>query len=286
MKRKSVWATLLSLGLAALLVVAAAPAQAVVGGQFDGDAHPNVGMLEGQFAPGDWWGLGSCTLVDENIVLTAAHCVDFVVGEGGLGVENVRVTFDPTADPAAPRYYAERIEVNPIWWTRPEFMNPLANSKPHGLGAGAEDEALVWLTTPVTGVTPTKLVAAGGLETLDLTSSTFTIVGYGINGYVAGSVMSWRNPQTYELWSGRNNRDVSVVTEHEAFADRYVKITEGLGFGDSGGPLLYKGVEVAINNVIRSGRPAAPTFSYRLDAPLAQGFLTTYLGPEHFVALP
>jgi len=198
-------------------------------------------------------------------------------------IQNVRVTFGYPLTGPETRYYAARIKVNPIWWTKPLL---LGNSKSLGLGAGNEDEALVWLEEPVTGITPAKIVATGGLDGLDLAASTFTVVGYGINGFVSGSYMSWRNPKTQMLVSGRNYKDVSVVTEHEAFADRYLKITSSIGFGDSGGPLFYQGVEVAINTWTSSMRCVAPSFSYRLDAPLAQGFLTEHLGSEHFVALP
>ena len=282
MRRKSVWVTLLCLAAIAILALAAAPAQAIVGGQLDGDNHPNVGMVCIDFGEGHWGFMGTCTLVGEDVVLTAAHVVDWVVSEGA-GDENVFVTFDPLVDPEATRYYATSIEVNPIWWTAPVFMG---NSKSLGLGPGTEDEALVWLQKPVEVITPTKIVAADGLSGLDLKSSTFTVVGFGLEAIVAGNAMSWRNPQTQWLFTGRHYKDVRVITEHDLFADRYVKITASLGYGDSGGPLFYKGVEVAVNAAGLSYKCVAPNYSYRLDAPLAHEFLAQHLASSSFVTLP
>ena len=65
-----------------------------------------------------------------------------------------------------------------------------------------------------------------------------------------------------------------------------VKISANVGFGDSGGPLFYKGVEVAKSSVLLSARCVAPDYSYRLDAPRAHDFLAERLEPSSFVALP
>lgn len=285
MKRRSVWATLLCLAAIAILALAAAPARAIVGGQLDGDDHPNVGMVWFEVAPGEWGFMGTCTLVGEDVVLTAAHVVDWVVAEDA-GVENVFVTFDPLADPGATRYIAKSIEVNPIWWTAPALWN---NSKSLALGSGAEDEALVWLEEPVAGITPAKIVAEDGLNALDLTRSPFTVVGFGLEGILAGNWLSYvggHNPNTQPLFTGRHYKDVVVITGHDLFSDRYVKITASLGYGDSGGPLFCKGVEVAVNAAGLSYKCVAPDYSYRLDAPSAHDFLAEHLDPSSFVALP
>ena len=286
MRRKSVWATLLCLAAIAILALAAAPAQAIVGGKLDGDNHPNVGMVCIDLGGEHWGFMGTCTLVGEDVVLTAAHVVDWVVREGAE-VEKVFVTFDSLVSDAATRYYATSIgiEVNPIWWTAPALWS---NSKSLGLGPGAEDEALVWLQKPVTDITPAKIVAADGLSGLDLKSSTFTVVGFGLVGIVSGNYLTiGRNPNTQMLFiDGRHYKDVSVITEHDLFADRYVKITASLGYGDSGGPLFYKGVVVAVNAAGLSWKCVAPNYSYRLDAPFAHEFLAQHLNASSFVPLP
>ena len=75
----------------------------------------------------------------------------------------------------------------------------------------------------------------------------------------------------------RNYKDVTVINEHEAFADRSVKITASTCFGDSGGPLFHGEIQVAINTWTSSARCVGPSYSYGLDSPTAQAFLSLYL---------
>ena len=291
MKRTSVRAVLLCLAVVATLVLAAAPAGAVIGGQQDiHNTYGNVGLIEVHFepyGPEDWGFVGTCTLVDEDVVLTAAHCVDWVIAPGGPGIDNIRVTtFDPLIDPVFPLYdgdahYVQRIEVHPDYLTAPSAgLNSM-----RWIGPGHEDVALMWFTEPVTGITPAKIVAADGLKALDLKNERFTVVGYGINGFVKGSAMSWRNPQAYALWSGRNYKEVSVLSTHEVFADRYLMIESSIAFGDSGGPLFYGTVVVADTVWVESMRCESPAYEYRLDAPRAQWFLHTWLDEDRFIGL-
>jgi hypothetical protein len=67
---------------------------------------------------GEWFPGCSGTLVRPNVVLSAADCMDFVV-PGGLGIENIWVTFDPLLDPAAPRYYGSAVQVQPTGSSSP-----------------------------------------------------------------------------------------------------------------------------------------------------------------------
>jgi hypothetical protein len=66
---------------------------------------------------------------------------------------------------------------------------------------------------------------------------------------------------------------VSVITKHDAFPDRFVKITQSLCFGDSGGPLFHDGTVVAIDTWTFSAQCEGPNLSYQVDAPTAQAFL-------------
>jgi hypothetical protein len=112
----------------------------------------------------------SGTLVAEDVVLTAAHCTDFLVeeGEDGFGPNDLRVTFDPAPNATSTYYSADHIVVHPDWFTAPPC---LGNSKYLCLAPPAEDIALVWLTEPVAGVDPSPVADAGYLDTLDLTSA-------------------------------------------------------------------------------------------------------------------
>ena len=144
-----------------------------------------------------------------------------------------------------------------------------------GIAPPAEDIALVFLDAPVAGVTPAPIADADYLAGLDLTSETFTVAGYGTDAYITGSAMA-NHPVV--LFDGiRSYRDVSVITEHDAFPDRFLKITAGVCFGDSGGPLFHEGTLVAINSWTFSMRCAGPNLEYRVDSTAAQTFLESYL---------
>ena len=153
----------------------------------------------------------------------------------------------------------------------------MGNSKGLGLAPPAEDIALVWLTADVNpAIVPALLPdSVGYLDTLALTSETFTVAGYGLQGFVTGNIVSAAG---VAFDSGnRNYKDVTVINKHEAFADRFVKITASTCFGDSGGAIFHGETQVAINTWTSSARCVGPSYSYRLDSPTAQAFLNLYL---------
>ena len=86
----------------------------------------------------------------------------------------------------------------------------------------------------------------------------------------------WRAPVILDS-GNRNFKDVSVINTHEAFTDRFVKITASTCFGDSGGPLFHGDTVVGINTWTSSARCVGPSYAYRLDAPIAQAFLAEHL---------
>ena len=171
------------------------------------------------------------TLVADDVVLTAAHCTDFLqeVGEDGLGPADLRVTFDPAPDDASTYNAVDHIVTHPDWFTTPPCRG---NSKRACLAPPAEDIALVWLDEAVAGVSPAPIAEAGYLESLDLKSKRFTVVGYGYDDFETGRFIS-RMPIIVDD-GVRSYREVSVISEHDAFPDRFVKITASTCFGDSG----------------------------------------------------
>lgn len=254
------------------LLLAVGPAGAVIGGTSDtGNTYANVGVLQLRVGA-DWFDFCSGTLVRSDVVLTAAHCTDFLVEEGpdGFGPDDLRISFDPEGD--APYSTVDHIVVHPDWFTAAPGRG---NSKHLYLSPPAEDIALVFLAAPVTGITPAPIAEPGYLDALELTRETFTVVGYGTDEFVTGSLFA-NHPVV--LTDGiRSFRDVTVITEHDAFPDRFLKITQSVCFGDSGGPMFHDGTVVALNTWTFSARCSGPNLEYRVDSRAASTFLDANL---------
>jgi hypothetical protein len=272
MRFKHVLARLVAPAAALAVLLLAAPAGAVIGGTSDtSNQYSNVGVLQLQ-VEGDWFDFCSGTLVAADVVLTAAHCTDFLVEEGpdGFGPDDLRISFDPEGD--APYYTVDYIVVHPDWFTAGPCFG---NSKHACLEPPHEDIALVFLDNRVARVTPAPIAEEGYLDTLDLRNETFTVVGYGTDEYITGSVFA---PNAITVFDGiRSYRDVTAISAEDAFPDRFLKITAGVCFGDSGGPLFHDDTIVAINTWTFSARCSGPNLEYRVDSPIAQAFLDQYL---------
>jgi Trypsin len=257
---------------ALVLLLFAAPAGAVIDATSDtANRYANVGVLQLN-VEGDWFDFCSGTLVRPDVVLTAAHCTDFLVdvGADGFGPDDLRISFDPEGD--APYSTVDHIVVNPAWFTAGPCFG---NSKGACLSPGHEDIALVFLDAPVAGVTPAPIAGPGYLDGLDLKSETFTVVGYGTDAFITGSFFS---PKAITLFDGiRSYKEVSAIPAQDAFPDRFLKIESSVCFGDSGGPLFHDGIVVAINTWTFSARCDGPNLEYRVDSAPAQAFLNTYL---------
>jgi len=265
-------------GAAMLLLITSAPAMAVIDGTTDTTSRfPNVGGLQVR-SGGEWFDFCSGTLVAPDVVLTAAHCTDFFAGAGGPpgapGPDDWRISFEADPGENSTYYGADHFVVHPDWLANQAGPGG-GNSKMSFLKDGLEDMALVFLTKDVANVTPAPVADAGYLDGLDLTSETFTVAGYGTDKFITGSAAS---PKAITVYDGvRSYKDVSVITEHDLFPDRFVKITKSVCFGDSGGALFHEGTLVALNSWTFSLRCAGPNLEYRVDSAPAQSFLDANL---------
>jgi hypothetical protein len=164
------------IAVAAVLAAAAlfpTPAWAIIGGEFDGNAHPYVGALDvrptGRRIP------CTGTLISPTVFLTAGHCTAFF---DQSGLSEARVTFDPVFSDSA-TFYTGVVHTNPAYI-------PFGTGSQHAPG----DFGVIVFSQPVNGITPATLPAAGLLDQLGpqgLHAVVFPTVGYGITRLLGGS---------------------------------------------------------------------------------------------------
>lgn len=270
--------------LAATVLVAvtmAGPAEAVIGGEPDGDAHPNVGLLafdrdgEGARPP-----VAVCTgsVVADDVFLTAAHCITaaFVpTGSQWVATLDSGPLFEPGFLPddfpflvTAPVQRATHAIVHPEY--DPETRkNDIA--------------VLLFAGAPFEAVTP---VVLPGLRELDrllahdrLDGREATLVGYGADLVIEES-------QTRLFLSGVRQAGTArfnSLTGHSLFL--HGTDDGGLCAGDSGSPQFMDfdgsrlAVAVSSRGVCHGGRGFSPGLSrsQRLDTATVRQFISRFV---------
>ena len=245
------------LSAAALLIagLGAPAANAVLGGSYDGTAHPNVGAVLNPepFSDGTW-SLCSGSLISPTVFLTAAHCDPALYGYDTGG--QATFTFSPA-------YHVGDQTYTGTFYADPEWQR--AHSDPH-------DIAVIVLDEPITDITPVTLPTAGALDKLKQGTSV-TGVGYGANQMFVG-------PGHFYSWDDTRNAATGTVN---TVTPTWLKISENAArgngggcFGDSGGPNFIDGVQVSIT-LSGDHNCRSINASYRLDSDSARGFLGQYV---------
>jgi Trypsin len=245
---------------AALIALAAAPASAITNGVPDGNGHPEVGALiaDQVFSDGTW-AYCSGTLIAPTVVVTAAHC-------GDPGQTTARVSFSSQYHDGDTLYVGRYI---------PDPRYRGAQSDPF-------DIAVVVFASPVPGITPARLPAAGLLDRLKadgtLAGAAFTSVGY-------GSLLPVNGPggKTYTYTDTRNVASGSLNSLTPAWLRLSQNASTGNGgtcYGDSGGPNFLGGrtSNLLVATTITGDTPCRSTnVDYRLDTDSARSFLGQFL---------
>jgi len=269
----------------AAFLAAVGTSQAITGGQLDGNAHPNVGMIV--FYQPDGRFRCSATLVSPTVLVTAGHCTDGVRGK-------VIVTFDSVAPATTPRAADD---------TGNGMSNTGYTSAPAGWLAGTphahplwdgelqlndlHDVGVVVLDQPYTGSTPARLAPRNYLEGLangkgGLNKETFELVGYGVF-----FEKPTEGPQKPISVADRTRRFTTAVGQN--ISSQVLKLAEngkdsraggGSCFGDSGGPVFHNGLLVGDTSFGASQFCRSAGGYYRLDTDDARSFL------DDFVAVP
>jgi len=259
---------------AAVIILALASASAVVieaitNGRPDGNAHPYVGLLVFDDAPGEPAWSCSGTLISPTVVLTAGHCTE--------GAVAARIWFASTlvGNPDYPGGGPSAIEGTAN--TYPDFC---IGCDPGLMGFDAWDIGIVVLDTPVTGITPAQLPEAGVTETLAM-GTAIDVVGYGVQAkQVGGGPPQW-------TWNGqRYYAPTQLVASEQKNAELFIKLTAnpgrgkgGICFGDSGGPDLLGGTAtiLAVNSFVTNGNCSGVTYSQRVDLDPVLEWIGTFL---------
>lgn len=254
-----------------LLAFSAAPAQAITGGVPDDEAHPNVGLM-GMFYMGSPVGACSATLIGDDVVLTAGHCIENALSFGEGVTVLVSFDEDPVSGPGAHWRTVGQMIVHPEY--------------DMGNASNYHDIGLLILEEPVTDIVPATLPQEGFLDNLRNAGelfkgsdrAQFTVVGF-------GATMTWPPPVIDLLPHPRRK----AWSEYRTLLKAWLNLSQnratddgGSCFGDSGGPVFWTdflGNETVVG-ITSWGDPKciSPSFNFRVDIAESLDFIYTYLG--------
>jgi secreted trypsin-like serine protease len=250
-------------------LLAPSAAKPIIGGEATGTAsYTNVGAF-GIIRDGAFIAICSGTLIAPNAVLTAGHCTFFFDDLEQRGF-NIVFTLDPSPTGTSTVYDAT------AFYTHPDYVDRLNGNSKCGLyGQCTTDVGLVELATAPTGVTPATVAPVNYVDTLDLKTQTFKIVGYGVEGF--------SNANT-PLGSDGGTRKVGTFEAlgQDVTRDRFLKLTgqhynDETCFGDSGGPVLANGYVLAVTSFGQSLVCASNGYYTRLDTSSVSNWVSATL---------
>lgn len=233
------------------------PAAASTGGTPDGDLHPNVGLILAYNEDGNRYRC-TATLVREDLLLTAAHCTDGVVGKMLVTFDSEIVT-SSTPPAVSPFPAADKT----VGYTTAQLQAAGFNSGSAHLHPDYSfftdmdtwnDLGVVTLDVPETELPLSPIAGLGTLDeikTSNLSKTLFRAVGYGTEMRKPTSGPQKPQPMSYPLirryvdMPGQKLTDQILQTNGN---DKDPHGTGGTCFGDSGGPVFLDGEIVAVTS--------------------------------------
>ncbi len=274
---------LLALTLGAMLTLAAG-ADAITNGQPDGNAHPYVGLLVFDSAPGQPAWRCSGSLISPTVVLTAGHCTDGAVAARVWFAEDV--TYAAVPFPLYPYGGPGSGATEGTPYTNPDYRSA---DNPYGGGNGLpafsyRDIGVVVLDTPVYMDEYATLPAGGLVDTLK-NKTAVDFVGYGVQY----QQMAYPGQNPYNRWLGPR---VRMYAPSELVSGNFVHSAEfmrlalnpgggsgGTCFGDSGGPDLLGGTStvLAVNSYVTNVNCSGVGYSSRVDIPVVLDWIDGFM---------
>ncbi len=251
------------------LVVPTAATPLIGGAETGSTQYRNVGAI-GVVDDGTFYELCTGTLVSANVMLTAGHCT-FSFAELEEDGDDVVATFDPA--PTASSTFVDAVAFD----THPDYVDTLRGNSKCGLyGQCTTDVGLVELDPAPAGVIPATLAATGYVDSLDLKTQQFIVVGYGVEGFESA------NAPIGPTGGVRKFGTFQAVPGQDVTGDLFLKLSgrhsgTGTCYGDSGSPVFANGVVVAIDVFSQSLVCSSVGYYTRLDAPSVSSWLAAEL---------